>query len=372
VIKTAKKEQLVLDNEWIIPVTGFLNNRKGRLLHEKIMGEWKKDVDTLVLDMENLNGMNSLGGAWIMRIKRHVHSKGMRFSCINAQSHVENYLRLIAPAIEHLSMKPPVPTGFFEGLGQAFFNAVKEARDVFRLMTDSIYWTFIAPVEGKRIRWASLFEELHEMGVRAVWIVVLINYLLGFIVAMLAAAQVRKFGAGIYVADLVGIGFARELAPIMTAIIVSARSGSAIASEIGTMKVQEELDALKVMGFHVADFLVAPKILAMLLAMPCLVILAMGAGVWGGLHVGIFILGLDARQWMQETISAVIIGDLLQGLIKSVVFAFVIVLVGCHNGLRVSGGARGVGLVTTRSVVMDIFFIIAFDVIFATLFYYTF
>lgn len=361
-----------MDNEWIIPLKGFLNNRKGRLLHEKIMGEWKKDINALVLDMEGVNGMNSLGGAWIMRIRQYAHSKGIVFSCISARGPVESYLRLIAPAVEHLSLKPPVPPGFFEGLGDAFFDAVKEFRDILRLIIDSIYWTFIAPLEGKKIRWASLVEELHEMGLRAVWIVVLINYLLGFIIAMLAAAQVRKFGAGIYVADLVSIGFARELAPIMTAIIVSARSGSAIASEIGTMKVQEELDALKVMGFHVADFLVAPKILAMLLAMPCLVILAMGAGVWGGLHVGIFILGLDARQWMQETISAVIIGDLLQGLIKSFVFAFIIVLVGCHNGLRVSGGAKGVGLATTRSVVMDIFFIIAFDVIFATLFYYTF
>jgi phospholipid/cholesterol/gamma-HCH transport system permease protein len=361
-----------LDNEWIIPINGFLNNRKGRLLHEKIMTEWKKDIDSLILDMEAVSGMNSLGGAWIMRIRQYVHSKGLVFSCINVQSHVEGYLRLIAPAIEHLSIKPPTPPGFFESLGHLFFDAVNESRDVFRLMIDTIYWTFIAPLEGRRIRWASFIEELHEMGVRAVWIVVLINYLLGFIVAMLAAAQVRKFGAGIYVADLVGIGFARELAPIMTAIIVSARSGSAIASEIGTMKVQEELDALKVMGYHVADFLVAPKILAMLFAMPCLVILGLGAGVWGGLHVGIFILGLDARQWMQETIAAVIIGDILQGLIKSVVFAFIIVLIGCHNGLRVSGGARGVGLVTTRSVVMDIFFIIALDVIFATLFYYAF
>jgi len=172
------------------------------------------------------------------------------------------------------------------------------------------------------------------------------------------------------VADLVSIGFARELAPIMASIIVSARSGAAITAEISTMTVQEEVDALKGMGFNVSYFLIAPKVLAMVIAMPCLVIIAMAAGIWGGLHVGMFIIGLDAGQWMQETFAALRVGDMVQGILKSLVFGIIIVLVACHNGLRVSGGARGVGLMTTRSVVMDIFFIVASDVIFATLFYY--
>ncbi|MBN1900643.1 STAS domain-containing protein, partial [Candidatus Sumerlaeota bacterium] len=156
-----------MDNEWIIEVTGFLNNRKGRLIYEQITGEWKKGVDTLVLDLKTVTGVNSMGGAWIMRIRQHVHARGLVFSCVNLQSHVENYLRMIAPVVSHLSLKPPKPPGFFESLGAAFFNALGESREVLKLMTDSIYWTFIAPVEGKRIRWASLFEELHEMGVRA-------------------------------------------------------------------------------------------------------------------------------------------------------------------------------------------------------------
>jgi len=361
-----------LETQSVIPVKGFLNHKTGKTLFNRVREQCKTKVSGIVLDLGALEGMDNLGGAWILRIKDYVVKQGAKFEHTGAKDSVEHYLALIAPGFNTLSVAPPKAPGFFESLGGGVFEAAKEAQQIITLLTDALYWTFLAPFEGRKIRWSNLLDELHEMGVRAIWIVLLINYLLGFIVAMLAAAQVRKFGAGIYVADLVSIGFARELAPIMTAIIISARSGAAITSEIATMKVQEELDALKVMGFHVGQFLIAPKIIAMLFAMPCLVLLGMGAGVWGGLHVGIFILGLDARQWMQETFSAVILGDLIQGLLKSIIFALIIVLVGCHNGLRVTGGARGVGLVTTRSVVMDIFFIIVFDVIFATLFYYTF
>jgi len=367
-----KRGNLVLANEPVISVEGFLNHEKGKALFEDVKGELGKDFKIVVLDMGKVEGVDSLGGAWLLSIKQYASIRGTRVEFRNARESVSEFMRMIGPGIRFISMKPPSPPDFFESLGDAVYQGIKESRDAFALILDSVYWTFIAPIEGKKVRWNSLLEELHEMGFKAVWIVILINYLLGFIVAMLAAAQVRKFGAGIYVADLVSIGFARELAPIMTAIIVSARSGAAIASEIGTMKVQEEIDALKAMGFPVSHFLIAPKILAMLVALPCLVLLGMGAGVWGGFHVGRFILGVDSGQWIQETLEAVMVSDLVQGLSKSIVFAVIIVMVGCHNGLRVSGGARGVGLVTTRAVVMDIFFIISFDVVFATLFYYTF
>ena len=361
-----------MGKESVITVKGKFSLRSGRELFEEVKQRLGAETTSIVLDLEGVDSIDSLGGAWLVRIKKYTMTRSVRFEYRGAKGTVAEYLKFISPGLKHIGEKPPVPPGLFEGIGSTFFEAAREIREAFELGIDAIYWTFIAPVEGRKLRWASLMDELHEIGVRAIGIVVLINYLLGFVIAMLAAAQVRKFGAGIYVADLVVIGFARELAPIMTAIIISARSGAAISAEMATMKVQEEIDALKGMGFSVARFLIAPKIVAMLFAMPCLVLLGMVAGVWGGLHVGTFILGLDSGQWIRETFASVVVGDVIQGLIKSIVFAFIIVMVGCHNGLRVTGGARGVGLATTRSVVMDIFFIIVLDVVFATLFYYTF
>jgi len=208
------------------------------------------------------------------------------------------------------------------------------------------------------------------MGVRAVRIVCLMNFLLGLIIAMLSSAQVASFGLSIYVANLIMIGFARELAAIMTATVVSARTGAAIAAEISTMKVQEEIDALRGMGINVTQYLVAPKMLALLIVLPCLSVLGLIFGLLGGSAWGIFILDFNASVWFRQTVNSAHFNDLLQGILKTFVFAVFIVLIGCHNGFRVSGGSRGVGLMTTRAVVMDVFMLIAVDIIFATIFYY--
>jgi phospholipid/cholesterol/gamma-HCH transport system permease protein len=356
----------------IINIDGDLNRESGRILFDRVKSEIAPGISSIIFDFKDVSKIDSLGGAWLLRIRQMLSQHDVHMEFNSAKGDVAEYLDFIKPGFDTINLKAPPKTNFFEQIGDVYFKGVLEFRQAMKLFVDVIYWTFIAPFDGRGFRWASLMDELHEIGVRAIGIVVLINYLMGFIIAMLSAAQVRKFGAGIYVADLVSIGFARELGPIMTAIIISARSGAAISAELGTMKVQEEIDALKGMGFNVSYFLVAPKVMAMLIALPCLTLLAMAAGVWGGTHVGIFILGLDSSMWLRETFAAVQVTDIFQGLIKSLVFAIIIVFIGCHNGLRVTGGARGVGLVTTRSVVMDIFLIIAFDVIFATLFYYTF
>jgi phospholipid/cholesterol/gamma-HCH transport system permease protein len=221
---------------------------------------------------------------------------------------------------------------------------------------------------GQGLRWHKLVEELAAIGVRATFLVVLMNVLMGLVIALMSAAQLRQFGAEIFVADLVGIAFARELAALMTAIIVTARSGSAITAELATMVVQEEIDALKSMGFNVAQFLVVPKFWAMLLAMPALTLLAMLAGFVGGLEMGVWWLGINPQNWLRETLARVTLQDVWQGLVKSLVFGVAIVFTGCHNGLRVRGGAQAVGQATTRAVVMDVVFIVILDMLFALFF----
>jgi phospholipid/cholesterol/gamma-HCH transport system permease protein len=279
---------------------------------------------------------------------------------------VAELLALIRPSLATAAEGPAERVGLFEHVGGRAFDALAEARDALGLLVDTVYWSLLAPARGRGFRWAALLDELHEMGVHAIGIVALLNFLLGVIIALLSAQQVRDFGLTIYVADLVVVAFARELAAIMTGIIVSARTGAAITAELATMKVQEEIDALRTMGLNTAKFLIAPKLWALLLALPALTVVGMVAGHAGGVLIGIGLLGEAPVRWWNEMVAAATMSDILQGIGKSLIFAVIIALIGCHNGLRVLGGARGVGLATTRSVVMDVFLIIAADMIFAS------
>jgi len=326
--------------------------------------------ETLVLDFAGTTYLDSLGAAWLVRAADHLREKGASLEFRGATGHVKDYLEVLAPCLTEVLPKDKASPPFFEALGGNAITVWQETKQFGDLVVDALYWTLLAPFEGRGFRWGLLLDEIYEMGNRAVRIVCMMNFLLGLIIAMLMAKQAETFGIQIFVADLVMIGFARELAAIMTAIVVSARTGAAIAAELATMKVQEEIDALRGMGLNVAQFLVAPKVLALLIVLPCLTVLGVISGVAGGALWGIFVLGFQPSVWFDETLRAAYAADLFQGMSKTFVFAVFIVLIGCHNGLRVTGGSRGVGLMTTRAVVMDIFMLITVDIVFATIFYY--
>jgi len=328
--------------------------------------------DRVVLDLRATSAMDALGGACVVRLSELAAGHDAAFECQGASGRVDEFLKIIRPAIEATPTTPPKGDSFLVHLGGTAIAFKKELGDFFELCIDAIYWTLVAPITGRGIRWKNLVDELYEMGVRAVGIVCLMNFLLGLIIAMLMAKQAESYGIQLFVADIMMIGFARELAAIMTAIVVSARTGAAIAAEISTMVVQEEVDALRGMGLNVSEFLVAPKLLALLLVLPCLVTLGMYAGICGGAVWGVFMLGFQPDIWFNQTLNAAYLSDVFQGMAKTFVFAVFIVLIGCHNGFRVKGGSRGVGLMTTRAVVMDIFMLITVDIVFATLFYYVF
>jgi len=342
----------------------------GQELYERVYRERPAQDQSLLVDFEQTRAVNSEGGAWIVAVAQHIHGRGARFEYEGQRGDVAEFIRLIEPGFEAPPQGERRELGFFEEIGDRAYKYGGEFKEFGTLVIDTLYWTIIAPFEGRGFRWGLWLDEVYEMGVRAVRINCLMNFLLGLIIAMLSAAQIAQFGLGIYVADLITIAFARELAAIMTATVVSARTGAAIAAELSTMMVQEEIDALRSMGLNVNQFLVAPKVLALLIVMPCLVALGMIAGIFGGSLWGILVLDIRPDNWFNETLNAAQLGDVMQGMLKAVVFAVMIVLVGCHNGFRVKGGSRGVGLMTTRAVVMDIFFIIVIDIIFAAIFYY--
>jgi phospholipid/cholesterol/gamma-HCH transport system permease protein len=353
-----------------IPCPPKLDQQTGRALLEDVRKQKPSKGDAVVLDFSGTTEMDALGGAWVVAIADLLAGRKSEMRCEGQTGSVAEFIEMIEPGLLPPDRIRRKKEGILEEVGGRVFKYTNEFRDFWNLLIDALYWLCIAPVEGRGFRWGLWFDEMHEMGVRAVRINFLMNFLLGLIIAMLSAAQVAQYGLGIFVANLIVIGFARELAAIMTAIVVSARTGAAIAAELATMRVQEEIDALRGMGLNVAQFLVVPKILALLICMPCLTALGMIAGVLGGSVWGIAVLGFGSDNWMHQTITAVRFMDIFQGMLKSIAFALMIVMVGCHNGLRVTGGSRGVGLMTTRAVVMDIFFIIVIDIVFAAVFYY--
>ncbi len=258
---------------------------------------------------------------------------------------------------------------FLEAAGGGWLDFVDGARYFVALGLELFYWVLVAPWRGVKLRLGKAVTELNRMGVEAIPIVALIALLMGVILALNAAGQLRTYGAEKYTANLVGIALTRELAPVITAILVAGRSGSAIAAEIATMQVTEEIDALRVMGINPRAFLLVPKLLALTLGMPVLVILNSLVGIAGGFVVAVFGLGLQFSVYWEQSVHALHMQDLMLGAWKALVFGALIGLTGCTLGMRVKGGATGVGRVTTSAVVVSYVLVIAANAFFTLLFF---
>lgn len=357
-------------SERAVPCPETLDQHTGRKLFQSVRESAPKRGETVVLDLAGTRSMDSQGGAWLIQTARLLRRRGATVSWRGQSGGVADFIGILEPALV-MDEPPKRPEPWFlEDLGDKTISFFTELRQFGGLCVDALYWTLIAPFEGRGFRFGAFVDELYEMGVRAVGIVCLMNFLMGLIIAMLSAKQVEAFGIQIYVANLIIIAFARELGAVTTAVVVSARTGAAIAAEIATMKVQEEIDALRGMGINVAQYLVSPKLLGLFVALPCLTALGMLSGTLGGALWGVGILGFRPNIWYNQTLGAAELNDFVQGMLKALSFAVAISLIGCHNGFRVTGGSRGVGRMTTRAVVMDIFMLITIDIVFAAIFYY--
>ena len=318
----------------------------------------------VVVDLSGLERADSAGVASLAEGLVLSRRYGGSFRAVGAAGQVREALgRTPCPG-----ETPALPgKGTLESLGELMIDVWKGTIVFFQLLADTAYWGCIAPLRRMLPPPGSISTQAIRIGVDALPIVSLIAFLLGLIMAFQAAFQLRQFGANIFVANLVGISMVRELGPLMTAIVVAGRSGSAISAELGTMVVGEEIDALRTMGINEIRFLVVPRVYAITFTQPALTLFANSVGVLGGFIIGVFYLDLSAAAYIQQTISALTIGDLATGLSKSGVFAWIIALIGCHSGLHITGGAEGVGRATTKSVVASIFAIIVADSIFTTL-----
>ena len=255
-------------------------------------------------------------------------------------------------------------------IGDSTLSSLSYIGSLASLGARAAYYTLVAPFQGKPLRLQRAMSQAMDTGVRALPILSLITFFIGLILALQAAYELRKFGAIGAVATAVAVTMSRELGPLITAIVVIGRSGSAFAAELGTMKVSEEIDALETMAISPIRFLVAPKFLAMMIMLPCLTIWANVMGILGGSLFGVAQADFTFASYVRASVESLFLRDITTGLVKSVMFGVTITAVGCLEGLSTGGGAEQVGRSTTRAVVMSIFLIVVVDLFFTALFFF--
>jgi len=271
-----------------------------------------------------------------------------------------------------MTREPPIGISAIERVGSATLRHVEYVGGlVIQLRSGVAALGRSLPLVGNPNRWRSAIRQMLAVGVDAFPMVGIMAVCAGFILAMQGASELRRFGAMQFVVDLVTIGFTRELGPLLTAIAVSGRSGSAFSAEIGSMVVTEEIDALRTMAIDPVEFVLAPKFLAALIALPCLTIISNACGILAG---GLFMrlsTGMALSVYLRDVVHSIVLRDVAMGLVKSLAFATIIVHVGCLEGFRVRGGPDAVGRSATAAVVKSTFLVILADVGFTAIFYLT-
>jgi len=256
---------------------------------------------------------------------------------------------------------------WFKRLGERVVNFVHYVGDMSILLAHTVMLIPVRPMKRYRI-----LEQARICGISSFPIVSLVGLFTGMILALQMAYQMQKLSSEIYIANLVAVALTRELAPVLTALIVAGRVGAAITAEIGTMTVTEQIDALETLATNPVKYLVVPRFLSLAVMLPVLTVYADLIGIFGGFFICVYKLNIGAQMYINMTLDALVVKDVMTGLIKTVFFGMIIALVSCYEGLRAKGGAEGVGRATTLSVVNSFILIITADCFFTALFYFVF
>lgn len=328
-----------------------------------------KHSDPLILDLGAVEHIDSAGVAWLSVIARRAREAGREVRVQHAQPQVARTLALF-PSLPTLAPHEPARDGVFARAGKSVEAVLNMVGALTLLCADASWFTLLTLVGRFRMRAGLLTYEMAAMGSRALGVVGLIAFLIGATMGLQSAAQLRKFGADIFVVDLIVVSLLRELGPLMAAIVVAGRTGAATAAELGTMVVTEEVDALRTMGMHPTRVLVVPKLVAISIVQPLLTVYANALGVLGGFIVAFVYLDIGPSSFINRCLEVLQLKDLLTGLIKSVIFAWLIVLLGAYYGLNTRGGADAVGRNTTTSVVAGIFAVVVADALASLVFYF--
>ena len=331
-----------------------------------------RESSTVRIDLAGVSYMDGGGVLTLFRLEDSARKAGIPVTLVRVPEEISRIMGLIdregltRPALRAGSG----PTGIMEALGSA---GVKISRDFYAMMAflgDLIRAMLYLIRRPRELRLEDVFFYMRRVGAEGLPIVGLISVLMGLIIAFMSSLQLKQFGANVYVASLVAVAIVRELGPIMTAILVAGRSASAFAAEIGTMRVNDEVDALITMGFDPIRFLVVPKMIATIIVLPLLTLYADLFGILGGMIVGVAGLDLTAYTYLEASRRSITVFYLNASLIKAAAFACIIAWIGCQRGFQVRGGVEEVGAATTSAVVTAILLIVVVDSAFAVVLHY--
>ncbi len=355
----------------VIFVKGRINHKTAGPLLVNLLNDLNNisSGSSFCLDMQDVVYFDDYGAMIIAELRDRCKSQNIDLKVRNLPADAQAILSLVDIDDPHHCepIKPPRQPNLFVRLGEATLTSLNHIRYMVSFLGSVAICCWHVLLNPRMLRWGDVLTLMQKTGVDALPIVGLISFLLGLIMAFVSSLQLAQFGAEIYVASLVALSMVSELGPIMTAIVVAGRSGSAFAAEIGTMRISEEIDALFSMGFSPTLFLAIPRLLASMIVIPLLTLFSDLFAILGGLVISVSLLNLTPGSYINQTISALSLFEFVWGLAKSLVFATLIAWIGCLRGFQVRGGASAVGQAATSSVVTSIFMIILFDSIFAVI-----
>lgn len=351
-------EPLILDNA--IHYDNFLYDNKSF-----------KNVKKIIIDLKNVVQYDSYLVLFLNSVRKYCENIGLEIEIRNITTEMEGLIKAFSPKTiteEQTKEDKSYFFNYFSNIGLTIKYIINDFYKFIEFIGDLLIKILNLFIHPTQMRWEDFPFHFMRAGANAVPIVVLIMFLIGITTGYQGALMLKQFGGDILIADVIGISITRELGPLMTAILVAGRSGSAFAAEIGTMKVSEEIDALISMGFDPTKFLILPRVIAVVFAIPLLTLIADFAGIAGGLISALLTLNITIAGFINELQSALNYYAVFTGVGKSLFFGFFIASVGCFRGLQVRGGAESIGKYTTASVVSGIFLIILTDAIFAFIF----
>jgi phospholipid/cholesterol/gamma-HCH transport system permease protein len=358
------------------PRGGLVLRLTGRLDTDSTGAVWREAMritragvaGELLVDATGVEYCDGAGASLILALRRNQEAAGHGFTLRGLRPEYRQLLDMIAPVGRGGEELPPHRAGFFEALGRASLQLLADQRALLVFVGELCVSLLAALRHPGQVRFQDFLLVAERAGIGAIPIVAIVGFLLGLILLFQSAIPMQRFGADLYAADLLGIAMFRELGPLMAAILLTARSGSAFAAELGTMKVNEEIDALSTMGLEPVRFLVVPRVLAAVLVVPILTMVMNLAGLVGGAVV-FASFGYPLVTYVSRVLDATSAGDLVGGLVKSLFLGVIVAAVGCLRGIQTGQGAEAVGQSATSSVVSGIILIAIAEGVFAVIFY---
>jgi len=350
-------------NDSVVRCEGSWTIRHLTMLNRRLTTIQWPAVEDVVWDVMNIRAMDTGGALMLYRTITELRSQGKRVSVEGLRPEFENLLQMVSNQWERICEGTSVPEKLQERVQGWMIQQTRQVLNGVGFIGEAAVHAFRAVRQPSLIRWKAMFHSLELDGFHALPITGLLAFLMGVVIAYQGAEQLRQFGANIFVVDLVGISLFREISPLIVAILIAGRSGSAYAAQIGTMKVTEELDAVRTLGLSPMQLLVLPRVFALVIAVPLLTVYADILGVIGGALIAFNQLNVSGVEFVERFEEAVALRHFFIGIGKAPFFAMIIALVGCFQGFQIRGGVNDVGRRTTIGVVQSIFLVIVFDAV---------